>query len=109
MMLTAVKECRLMPRETLSEPVLIRPCDLAYPEEICTTANVSRNGLYFVTSSKHYSVGMNVVVMLNFGPEDSRHREQIGDVVRIEELDADRRGVAIRILLHNNPGIYSGT
>jgi hypothetical protein len=108
-MLTAVKECRLTPRETLSEPVLVRPCDTLYPEEICTTANVSRSGLYFVTPTKHYSVGMNVLVTLNFDPEDPIHREQIGDVVRVEDLDEDRWGVALRILMHNNPGIYSGT
>jgi PilZ domain len=108
-MLTAVKECRLTPRETLSEPVRVRPCDPLYPEEICTTANVSRSGLYFVTPTKHYVVGMNVVVTLNFGQDDPIHREQIGDVVRVDELDEDKRGVAIRILMHNNPGIYSGT
>ena len=108
-MLTAAKEYRLTPRETLSEPVLIRPCDPQYPEEICTTANVSRSGLYFVTSTKHYDVGMNVIVMLNFGPDDPRHREQIGDVVRVERLGENRLGVAVRILMHNNPGIYSGT
>jgi hypothetical protein len=108
-MLTAAKECRLTPRETLSEPVLVRPCDLSYPEEICTTANVSRSGLYFVTSTKYYEVGMNVVVTLNFGPDDPRHREQIGDVVRVERLSQNRLGVAVRILMHNNPGIYSGT
>jgi hypothetical protein len=108
-MLTAVKECRLTPRETLSEPVLVRPCDPVYPEEICTTANVSRSGLYFVTPTKHYVVGMNVLVTLNFGPDDPKHREQIGDVVRVDDLDDDKRGVAIRILMHNNPGIYSGT
>ena len=108
-MLTAVKECRLTPREPLSEPVRVRPCDTLYPEEICTTANVSRSGLYFVTSASYYYVGMNVVVTLNFGPDDPIHREQIGDVVRIDELDEDKWGVAIRILMHNNPGIYSGT
>jgi len=108
-MLTAAKECRLTPRETLSEPVLVRPCDSLFPEEICTTANVSRSGLYFITSTQHYFVGMNVVIALNFGPDDPIHREQIGDVVRIDELDEDRWGVAIRILMHGNPGIYSGT
>lgn len=108
-MLTAVKECRLSPRESLSEPVLIRPCDPVFPEEVCTTANVSRSGLYFVTTTQHYFVGMNVLVTLNFGPDDPIHREQIGDVVRVEELDNNTRGVAIRILMHNNPGIYSGT
>ena len=108
-MQTAVKECRITPRETLSEPVLVRPFDPLFPEEICTTANVSRSGLYFLTPTKHYFVGMNVIVTLNFGQDDPIHREQIGDVVRVEELDEDKRGVAIRILMHNNPGIYSGT
>ncbi len=65
-MLTAVKECRLSPRESLSEPMLVRPCDTSFPEEICTTANVSRNGVYFVTPTPHYFVGMNVVVIAQF-------------------------------------------
>jgi hypothetical protein len=108
-MQTAVKECRLAPRETLSEPVLVRPCDPIFPDEICTTANVSRSGLYFVTQTKHYFVGMNVIVTLNFGADDPKHREQIGDVVRVDDLDEEKWGVAIRILMHNNPGIYSGT
>jgi PilZ domain len=107
-MQTAVKEGRLTPRENLSEPVRVRPCDSQYPEEICTSVNVSRNGLYLVTSTDYYFVGMNVIVTLNFGPDDPMHREQIGDVVRVEKLE-DKWGVAIRILLHNNPGIYSGT
>ncbi len=106
---TAIKECRLTPREALSEPVLVRPCDPRFPEEICTTANVSRSGLYFVTTTKHYFVGMNVVVTLNFGPDDPIHREQIGDVVRVDELDRRKWGIAIRILMHGNPGIYEGT
>jgi PilZ domain len=107
-MLAAVKECRLSRRETLSEPVLVRPCDPLFPDEICTTANVSRSGLYFVTPTRQYFVGMNVVVTLNFGPDDPIHREQIGDVVRVDELDEELCGVAIRILMHSNPGIYSG-
>ena len=106
---TAVKECRATPREILSEPVLVRPCDSNYPEEICTTANVSRSGLYFLTPTNHYFVGMNVIVTLNFGPDDPRHREIIGDVVRVEEVSQGKWGVAVRILMHGNPGVYSGT
>jgi hypothetical protein len=108
-MVTAAKECRNSPREPLSEPVRIRPSDPQFTEEICKTANVSRGGLYFTTSTKHYFVGMNVVVTLNFGPDDPRHREQIGDVVRVVDLADGMVGVAIRILMLNNPGIYSGT
>jgi hypothetical protein len=106
---TAVKESRLTPRENLSEPIRVRPCDSQYPQEICTSVNVSRNGLYLVTATEHYFVGMNVIVSLNFGPEDPLHRDQIGDVVRVEKLEDGKWGVAIRILMHNNPGIYSGT
>jgi len=108
-MQTVLKESRLTPRENLSEPVRVRPCDPRYSEEICTTVNVSRNGVYFVTSNEHFCIGMNVFVTLNFGPDDPMHREQIGDVVRMEKLDQGRWGVAIRILMHSNPGIYSGT
>jgi hypothetical protein len=78
-----------------------------FTEEICTTANISRSGLYFVTSNSHYFVGMNVLVTLNFCADDPIHRERIGDVVRVDELDEDKRGIAVRILMQNNPGIYS--
>jgi len=108
-MQTAAKEGRLTPRENLSEPVRVRPCDSQYPEEICTSTNVSRTGLYLVTSAEHYFIGMNVILTLNFGPDDPMHREQIGDVVRVDKLVDGKWGVAIRILMHNNPGIYSGT
>ncbi len=62
-----------------------------------------------MTSAEHYYVGMNVIVSLNFGPEDPMHHEQIGDVVRMDRVEDDKWGVAIRILMHGNPGIYSGT
>jgi len=52
---------------------------------------------------------MNVIVTLNFGPDDPIHREQIGDVVRVDELAQEKWGIAIRILMHGNPGIYEGT
>jgi hypothetical protein len=105
----AIKEHRQTPREDLSEPVRICPFDQEYPEEVCTTLNVSRNGLYFVTSSDHYFPGMNVIVTLNFCSDDLVQREYIGDVVRLERLEHSKWGVAIRILMHCNPGVYSGT
>jgi hypothetical protein len=108
-MQTAVKESRQTPREHLSEPVCVRPCDPSYLQEVCSTVNVSRSGLYFTTSTNHYFVGMNLIVVLNFGPDDSRHREQIGDIVRVDKLEEGKWGVAVRILMQGNPGIYSGT
>jgi hypothetical protein len=52
---------------------------------------------------------MNVFVTLNFRSDDQMHREQIGDVVRLEKLEDGKWGVGIRILMHSNPGVYSGT
>jgi hypothetical protein len=105
----AIKERRQTQRENLSAPVRVCPCDPQYPGEVCTTLNVSRNGLYFATTTEHYFPGMNVIVTLNFRSDDPMQREHIGDVVRLERLEDGKRGVAIRILMHYNPGVYSGT
>ena len=105
----AIKEPRQTQRENLSEPVRVRPCDPQYPGEVCTTLNVSRTGLCFATATEHYFPGMNVIVTLNFRSDNPIQREYIGDVVRLERLDNGKWGVAIRILMHGNPGVYSGT
>jgi PilZ domain len=105
----AIKERRQAQRENLSEPVLICPCDPEYPEEVCTTLNVSRNGLYFATTTEHYFPGMNVIVTLNFHSGDPMPLEYIGDVVRLERLEDGKWGVAIRILMRYNAEVYSGT
>ena len=104
----ALNERRQTQREDLSEPVLICPCDPECPEEVCTTLSVSRNGLYFTTTTGHYFPGMDVIVTPNFRPDDSMQREYIGDVVRLERLEDGKWGVAIRILMPHNLGGYSG-
>jgi hypothetical protein len=105
----SVKERRQAQREDRSEPVLVCPCVSQYPEEVCTTLNVSRNGLYFAASTEHYFPGMKVIVTLNFRWNDPERREYIGDLVRLETLEDGRLGVAIRIWMRSNPGLYSGT
>jgi hypothetical protein len=103
-----IRERRQTQRESRSEPVLICPCDPQYPDEVCTTLNVSRNGLYFATTTEHYFPGMNVIVTPDFRSDDTMHREYIGDVVRLERLEDGKWGVAIRILMLYNPRVYSG-
>jgi PilZ domain-containing protein len=98
-MQNAVTERRRAQRENISEPVLICPCDPEYPEEVCTTLNVSRTGLYFATATGHYFPGMNVIVTLNYRSDDPMQPEYIGDVVRLERLEEHKWGVAIRILM----------
>jgi hypothetical protein len=52
---------------------------------------------------------MNVIMTPNYSSDDSTQREYIGDVVRLERLEGGKWGVAIRILMHYNPGVCSGT
>ena len=105
----AINERRQAQREDQSESVLVCPCDLECPEEVCMTLNVSRNGLYFTTTTGHYFPGMNVIVTPNFRPDDPMGQEYMGDVVRLERLEDGKWGVAIRILMLYSTGVDSGT
>jgi len=104
-----INERRQVHREDLSEPVLVCPCDPECPEEVCTTLNVSRNGLYFTTTLGHYFPGMKVIVTHNVRPDDSTQEEYMGDVVRLERLEDGKWGVAIRILMLYSPAVYADT
>ena len=103
----AMTERRQARRENASESVLICPCDPEYAEEVCTTLNMSRSGLYFATTTEHYFPGMNVIVTLNF--HNPMQQEYIGDVVRLERLEDCKWGVAVRILMPYNPEVWDVT
>lgn len=90
-------ERRREPRARLSQRVRVRHLEANYPEEVCTTLNVSRNGLCFVTSAGHYFAGMKVYVTRNFHPDDPMGREEAGEVVRVEKLRTGQSSVAIRV------------
>jgi hypothetical protein len=102
-------ERRQVQREDLSEPVLVCPCDPECHEEVCTTLNISRNGLYFTSTAGHYFPGMNVIVTPNFRPDDSTQQEYMGDVLRLERLEAGKWGVAVRILMLYSAGVSADT
>jgi hypothetical protein len=102
-MQNAIKERRQASREDVSESILICPCEPEYPEEICTTLNMSRTGLYFATSKDHYFPGMNVIVTLNSRSANPMPQQYIADVIRLERLEDSKWGVAIRILMPYTP------
>ena len=103
---------RCAPRARLSLPVRVRPFDSKCPEEIDTTLNMSRDGLYFVTSAGHYLEiyfrNMKVHVMRNFQANDPANHEEIGDVVRVDGPKGGKWGVAIRIAAATNSGVRLG-
>jgi PilZ domain-containing protein len=98
-MQNVISERRRAPRENVSESVLICPCDSEYPEEVCTTLNVSQSGLYFATGRDHYYPGMNVIVTFDSRSDNLMPQEYIGDIVRLDRLGESKWGVAIRILM----------
>jgi hypothetical protein len=82
----------------LLQTVRVRPFDTKYSEDVCKTADISENGLYFETSLGHYHEGMNVSLARNFPPAGQTHHEETAKIVRTERLSDGKWGVAIRIL-----------
>src|ERR1700674_4727361 len=107
-MRVAISNRRSAPRAKISLPVRVRPFASNYPEEICTTLNMSREGLYFVTSAGHYLEqyfrNLKVYVMRNFHSNDPANQEEIGDVVRGGGQRDGKWGVPIAIATPTTSG-----
>ena len=93
------RELRRNPRAKISKPVRVRPSDPKYQEEVQTTLNASRDGVYFATRAEHYYLGMHVRVVFPYASNDLCSMELLGEVVRIERLPDGRRGIAVRTML----------
>ncbi len=82
----------------LSQDTRIRPFDPNLPPEYCTILNGSQDGLYFSTETNHYVLGMSVYVTKDFQPDSPLDSTFVGVVVRIDKLESDKRGIAIRVV-----------
>jgi len=91
------QERRANPRVKIARPLLARPLGPEYTEEVQTTSNTSRNGVYFRTRSSHYYVGMSVSVILGYAPNDPCNSKSFGQVVRIDRLKDGAFGIAVQI------------
>jgi len=97
----AVKERRKSRRAKISRPMLASPSDPKYKnkEEVQSSVNASRDGLYFTTQAGHYRVGMHLNVTLGYAPNDPCNSSSLGEVVRVDRLDDARFGIAVKIRL----------
>jgi hypothetical protein len=93
------KDRRAERRVKISRLTLVRPSDPKYKEQVHTTLNASRDGLYFTTGAKHYYIGMRLRVTSGYAPNDPCNSVSFGEVVRIERLKDSRFGIAVRILV----------
>jgi hypothetical protein len=85
----------------MGQPVKIRPSDPKdkYFEDTNTTKNVSRDGIYFVTSISVYSEGMRLFVIVPYHkPKQQDDREYLGQVVRVDPLPDAQWGIAVQLL-----------
>jgi hypothetical protein len=86
----------------MRQSVRVRPSDPKdVPfDEIGTTKNVSRDGVYFLTKRESYYLGMRLFVTLPYHspPIDPLNHEYIGQVARVDDLGDGQRGVAVRLL-----------
>ena len=94
------KEKRQSPRARVSMSARIRPSDPRFEEEVTTTLNRSRQGLYFTTWAEHYHLGMHLHVTFPYSSSvDLCNCEQMANVTRIDRLQDGRLGIAVQILL----------
>lgn len=67
-------------------------------EEVSSTLNASRDGLYFATKVQSYQVGMSLVVTFPFSHAPERNVHFFGKVVRIDVLPDGGFGIAVELV-----------
>ena len=85
-------------RISLSQPVCLRPVNSRYPEENCTSVNVSEGGLLVECLLNHYYAGMEVYWTRDVRGGGPPNPEEHGSVVRVEKAQNGKCLVAIRII-----------
>lgn len=102
MPLTRREERRKKGRLRVPRMVRIRPSEphLKDFDEILPTQNSAIDSVYFISKNPKYQPGMRVFVTHPYsdGP-GSLNREYLGKVVRTDELDHGRRGIAVQLLM----------
>jgi len=97
----APEDARTRKRLKVCLPVHVRPFDARFAEieDVGQVVDFTRDGLYFKTAMPHYFVGMRLIVTFPFGEKVSAHRKFLASIVRLEHLENDNRGIAVRFLL----------
>lgn len=86
------------PRIKVTIPVLIRPVNTRYPEQMSTSLNVSKSGLQVESDASLFYAGMEVYLTRNAGMLDLQGPEEHGCVVRVEKPEGGKCRVAIRLI-----------
>ena len=96
-----VEDRRRTERVPVSLPVHVCSSDGAIDkfEEVSTTLNASRDGVYFSSDIQTYEVGMSLVVTFPYSDAPERNVHFFGTVVRIDALPEGRFGIAVELVM----------
>ena len=100
-------EQRKSRRAKIVKPVRVRPSEPRdeHFEDLPTSVNASREGIYFISRRNTYYKGMRVFVTFPFSSaHDPMNCEYVAEVVRIEELPNSKLGVAVHLKMTMNYG-----
>jgi hypothetical protein len=80
----------------------VRPSDPGIEDfaDLTVSTNVSKHGIFFHSHRRTYRAGMRLFITYPFTFEnDPMRSEYLAEVVRVEELEDNRFGVAVRLLM----------
>jgi hypothetical protein len=89
-------------RAKIVKPVRVRPSEPRddHFEDLPLSVNASKEGIYFTSRRKEYYKGMRVFVTFPFSsPHDPMNCEYVAEVVRIEELQHGKFGIAVHLMM----------
>src|SRR5271167_1876009 len=92
-------------RVKMSRPVRVRPSEPRddHFEDLITSINASKDGIYFHSRRKGYYKGMRVFVTFPYtSGHDPMNCEYVAEVVRVEDLPNNKFGVAVELKMSMN-------
>lgn len=94
-------------RVKMQRPVRVRPSEPRdeHFEDLISSVNASKEGIYFHSRRKGYYKGMRVFVTFPYtSGHDPMNCEYVAEVVRVEDLPNARFGVAVELKMSLNYG-----
>lgn len=98
-------ELRRSRRAKISRTLRVRPSEPRddHFEDLPTSINASKEGIFFTTRRNTYYPGMRVFVTFPYSsPHDPMNSEYVAQVVRVEKLPNGKFGVAVNLLMTVN-------
>jgi hypothetical protein len=99
---TQQAEKRLNRRAKLNKLLRVRPSETRdeHFQDLPTSVNVSKTGIFFHTHRSGYYKGMRVFVTFPFTfVNDPMNLEYLAEVVRVEKLSNNRFGIAVHLIM----------